>query len=82
MALGPLRPRSAFGNDQLVGDARAAEAALAPGGRLVLAGLLDRQAEAVAGAYRRKGMMLVESVSRGEWPTLLMRRRQLVGRRG
>ena len=53
-------------------------AALAPGGRLVLAGLLDRQAEAVAAEYRRQGLMLVESVANGEWPTLVMRKRQRV----
>jgi ribosomal protein L11 methyltransferase len=54
--------------------------ALAPGGRLVLAGLLDRQAEAVAAAYRREGLMLAEKVARGEWPTLVMRKRQRVPR--
>src|SRR4051812_8067322 len=31
---------------------------LAPGGRLVLAGLLDHQADTVAAAYRRQGLML------------------------
>ena len=55
-------------------------AALAPGGRLMLAGLLDRQAEAVAGAYRRQGLMLVESAALGEWPTLVLRKRRRVER--
>jgi ribosomal protein L11 methyltransferase len=50
--------------------------AIAPGGRLILAGLLDHQAPAVAGAYRRQGMMLTGRVERGEWPTLVMRKRR------
>ena len=55
-------------------------AALAPGGRLILAGLLDRQAEAVAGAYRRQGLMLVERAALGDWPTLVLRKRRRVER--
>lgn len=50
--------------------------AIAPGGRLILAGLLDHQAPAVAGAYRRQGMMLTGRIDRGEWPTLVMRKRR------
>jgi ribosomal protein L11 methyltransferase len=50
--------------------------AVAPGGRLILAGLLDHQAPAVGGAYRRQGMMLTGRVERGEWPTLVMRKRR------
>ena len=53
-------------------------AAIAPGGRLILAGLLDHQAQAVASAYRRRGMMLTGRVERGEWPTLVMRKRRMV----
>lgn len=53
--------------------------ALAPGGRMILAGLLDHQAARVAAAYRRRGLMLSWRVERGEWPTLVMRKRQ--GRR-
>ena len=49
-------------------------AALAPRGTLILAGLLDTQAEAVAQAYRRERLMLVRS-SGGEWPVLELRRR-------
>ncbi len=49
---------------------------IAPGGRLILAGLLDHQAPAVAAAYRRQGMMLSGRVDRGEWPTLIMRKRR------
>lgn len=50
--------------------------ALAPGGSLILAGLLDTQADAVAGAYRARGMRLADSIVRGDWPTL-----RLTGRR-
>lgn len=53
-------------------------AALAPGGRLLLAGLLDSQAERVATAYRREGLMLTGRIERGEWPTLVMRKRRPV----
>lgn len=52
--------------------------AIAPGGRLILAGLLDHQAPAVAAAYRRQAMMLSGRVERGEWPTLVMRKRRAV----
>ncbi len=51
---------------------------LAPGGRLLLAGLLDSQAERVAAAYRREGLMLTGRIARGEWPTLVMRKRRPV----
>jgi len=54
-------------------------AALAPGGRLLLAGLLESQAEAVASAYRRRGLMLAARLDRGEWPTLVMRKRKALG---
>jgi ribosomal protein L11 methyltransferase len=60
----------------LVGLAPSVAGAIAPGGRLILAGLLDHQAPAVAGAYRRQGMMLTGRVERGEWPTLVMRKRR------
>jgi ribosomal protein L11 methyltransferase len=56
-------------------------AALAPGGRLLLAGLLDSQADAVAAAYRRRGLRLVGRIDRGEWPTLVMLKRNMAGRR-
>jgi len=51
-------------------------AALRPGGRLILAGLLHSQAEAVARAYRRKGLMPMSGQALGEWPTLVMRKRR------
>lgn len=54
-------------------------AALEAGGRLILAGLLDHQAEKVAAAYRRQGLMLSSSIVRGDWPTLVMRKRKSLG---
>ena len=62
----------------LIDLAPSLSAALAPGGMLILAGLLDRQAEAVAGAYRRHGLMLADRIDRGEWPTLMLRKRHRV----
>lgn len=52
-------------------------AATAPGGTVVLAGLLARQADAVATAYRRVGFRLVGRVQLGDWPTLRMVRRPI-----
>jgi ribosomal protein L11 methyltransferase len=63
----------------LIELAPALAGALAPGGRLILAGLLDTQAEAVTAAYRRQGMMAGASVQRGEWPTLVLRKRKSTG---
>ena len=53
--------------------------ALAAGGRLMLAGLLESQAEKVAAAYRRQGLMASFTIARGEWPTLVMRKRRSLG---
>jgi len=53
--------------------------ALGAGGRLILAGLLEGQAEGVAAAYRRHGLMLTGRVATGEWPTLVMRKRKALG---
>ena len=47
--------------------------ALAPGGTVVLAGLLDTQAAAVADAYDRLGIRLRDRGA-GEWPVLVLRR--------
>lgn len=63
----------------LIDLAPALAGALAPGGRLILAGLLDTQAEAVTAAYRRQGMMAGASVQRGDWPTLVLRKRKSTG---
>lgn len=52
-------------------------AAILPGGSLILAGLLDSQAERVATAYRRQGFRLAGRLDRGDWPTLrLVKRRR------
>jgi ribosomal protein L11 methyltransferase len=45
--------------------------ALAPGGTLILAGLLDTQADAVAQAYKALGFALRDRGS-GEWPVLVL----------
>ncbi|HET6534819.1 MAG TPA: 50S ribosomal protein L11 methyltransferase [Sphingomicrobium sp.] len=46
---------------------------LAPGGTVILAGLLDSQAEAVTRAYREQGLSLREGLSpTGEWPLLVL----------
>jgi ribosomal protein L11 methyltransferase len=56
----------------LIDLAPAFSAALAPGGTIVLAGLLDSQSGAVAAAYEEKGVKLVGAGS-GEWPVLVLR---------
>ena len=48
--------------------------ALAPGGTLVLAGLLTTQARRVAAAYANRGCRLVTATGFGEWPTLVLRK--------
>lgn len=47
---------------------------LAPGGTVVLAGLLTRQADAVEAAYRACGVDPIRRVIRGDWPTLVLRK--------
>lgn len=49
------------------------EKALAPGGTIILAGLLDTQAEAVAQAYESQGVT-VRDRGFGEWPVLVCER--------
>jgi len=46
--------------------------AIAPGGILVLSGLLQQQETAVAAAYRNRGMPLVARFPVGEWMTLVL----------
>jgi ribosomal protein L11 methyltransferase len=46
--------------------------AAAPGGTIILAGLLDTQAGAVVEAYAAEGCSVIESGS-GEWPVLVLR---------
>jgi ribosomal protein L11 methyltransferase len=45
--------------------------ALAPGGTVILAGLLDAQADAVIAAYEAQGMKLLDRGA-GEWPVLVL----------
>lgn len=63
----------------LIDLAPSVASALQAGGRLILAGLLDHQSEKVAAAYRRQGLMLSSSIVRGDWPTLVMRKRKSLG---
>jgi len=56
----------------LIELAPAFAAALAPGGHILLAGLLDTQAVAVAAAYERLGMTLHDRGT-GEWPVLVLK---------
>lgn len=58
----------------LIDMAPSIAAAVAHGGTLILAGLLDTQADAVSRAYKRQGMRPV-SQGPGEWPVLVMRSR-------
>jgi ribosomal protein L11 methyltransferase len=45
--------------------------ALTPGGTIILAGLLDTQADAVARAYKKLGLKLHDRGT-GEWPVLVL----------
>ncbi len=57
----------------LIKLARDLAEALAPGGTIMLAGLLESQTEAVAGAYRHGGLAVTDRGS-GEWPVLVLKR--------
>jgi ribosomal protein L11 methyltransferase len=46
--------------------------ALAPGGTVILAGLLEAQADAVASAYEAQGLTLLDR-GRGEWPVVKLK---------
>lgn len=54
-------------------------AILAKGGTLILAGLLDTQADRVLAAYRREGLRLADRIDNGRWPTLRLRKRPAIG---
>lgn len=64
----------------LVELAPGVSAALAEGGTLILAGLIERQAETVARAYRREGLRLAARAGQGDWPTLKLVKRVRYGR--
>lgn len=49
--------------------------AVAPGGSVLLAGLLETQEPAVRAAYRRAGLRLAARMVRGDWSILWLRRR-------
>lgn len=46
----------------------------APGGDVVLSGLLDSQSDDVVSAHQRAGLNLADTITLGEWRTLIMRR--------
>ncbi len=56
--------------------------ALAPGGRVILSGLLIPQAAAAIAAYRMQGLELEASIPLDEWITLSLVRRPARNRRG
>ena len=58
--------------DPLIELAPALGAHLAPGGRVVLSGLLERQAEAIVAAHRRQGLRLLNQVQDGPWMALVL----------
>ncbi|AOX19797.1 50S ribosomal protein L11 methyltransferase [Kozakia baliensis] len=55
--------------------ARSLAANLAPGGTVILAGLLNSQAQMVLSAHRRQGLVLERRYREGDWTTLVLRRR-------
>jgi ribosomal protein L11 methyltransferase len=62
----------------LVAMARDLAGVIAPGGLLVLAGLLQHQQRGVANAYRRHGLVPAWAVDRrAEWPCLVLQRKLL-----
>lgn len=54
-------------------------AQLEEGGSLILAGLLDTQADRVTAAYRAQGLMPMGRIDNGDWPTLHLRKRRRFG---
>ncbi|MBE1236890.1 50S ribosomal protein L11 methyltransferase [Phaeovibrio sulfidiphilus] len=58
----------------LCGMASRLASLLAPGGRIVLAGLLTRQAPMVIAAYRARNLVLEKRIEVGVWSTLVVRR--------
>jgi ribosomal protein L11 methyltransferase len=63
----------------LVELAPAFAAAVAPGGHIVLSGLLTAQEPAVRAAYARAGLRLAARMARGDWSILWLRRRRFGG---
>ena len=48
---------------------------LAPGGTVILSGLLESQARMVMAAHRRQGLILERRLTEGRWATLVLRHR-------
>jgi len=48
---------------------------LAPGGRVILSGLLRKQAQGVQAVYRGHGLTSEDRIDLGEWSSLLLRKR-------
>ena len=62
----------------LIALARGLSAVIAPGGVLVMAGLLHHQQRAVANAYRRHGMVPAWPMDRrAEWPCLVLTKKRI-----
>jgi ribosomal protein L11 methyltransferase len=55
---------------------------LAPNARIILSGLLARQANAALAAYRAQGLVLERRTTLENWTTLVMKRRSVGARRG
>ena len=77
-----LRARSGFDlvlaniiAEPLIGLAPCLAQVVCPGGRAILSGLLDREADKVAAAYAAAGFVRSGTVGREGWTTLLMQRR-------
>ena len=65
----------------LVELAPAFAAAVAPGGQVLLSGLLTTQEPAVRAAYAHAGLRLAARMTRGDWSVLWLRRRAYAGTR-
>ena len=65
----------------LCGMARALVDSTAPGGWIILSGILNSQADMVAARYAAHGAMRVRRLVIGEWTTLVMRGRPRTGSR-
>ncbi len=52
---------------------------LAPGGTVILAGLLQRQVQMVLAAHRRVGLVLEMRLAEGDWATLVLRKPHRAG---
>lgn len=58
----------------LIALAQDLSTALAPGGRIILSGLLEPQERAVSAAYRARGLVLEKRLVLEGWSTLMMKR--------